>query len=161
LLNDSQVLGLELEVRTVLDPDKRDAAIRRLAFQANRLIEGGRDVAIFTSRELVAAEVAGKSLAAGQCISAALVELVRLVDARPRYLLAKGGITSSDIATHALCIKRAIVLGQVSPGVPVWELGPESRYPGMPYVVFPGNVGDADSLARIVSQWRKRDSVDQ
>jgi uncharacterized protein YgbK (DUF1537 family) len=94
-------------------------------------------------------------------LSAALVELIRLVDARPRYLLAKGGITASDIATHALCVKRAMVLGQVLPGVPVWEVGPESRYPGLPYVVFPGNVGDADSLARIVSQWRKRDSAVQ
>jgi uncharacterized protein YgbK (DUF1537 family) len=47
-------------------------------------------------------------------------------------------------------VRRAQVLGQVSPGVPVWRLGPESRFAGAPYVVFPGNVGDAGTLAEIV-----------
>jgi hypothetical protein len=34
----------------------------------------------------------------------------------------------------------------------VWQTGPESRYPGMPYIVFPGNVGSATALAEIVNQ---------
>jgi len=37
----------------------------------------------------------------------------------------------------------------VLPGVPVWRLGLESRWPGMAYIVFPGNVGDDDALADI------------
>jgi uncharacterized protein YgbK (DUF1537 family) len=65
-------------------------------------------------------------------------------------LIAKGGITSSDMATKALVAKRAMVLGQILPGVPVWRLGPESRYPALPYVVFPGNVGDEGALADLV-----------
>jgi uncharacterized protein YgbK (DUF1537 family) len=62
-------------------------------------------------------------------------------------VLAKGGITSSDVATKGLSVKRAMVLGQLLPGVPVWKLGPESRYPDLIYVVFPGNVGGPDALA--------------
>jgi uncharacterized protein YgbK (DUF1537 family) len=62
-------------------------------------------------------------------------------------LIAKGGITASDVATKGLNVKRALVLGQILPGVPVWQLGPESRYAGIPYVVFPGNVGGDDALA--------------
>ena len=69
---------------------------------------------------------------------------------RPRFLVAKGGITSSDIGVHALQVRRATVLGQALPGVPVWKLGAESRYPGMSYVVFPGNVGDEDGLRSLV-----------
>ena len=68
-----------------------------------------------------------------------------------RFLIAKGGITSSDIATRALGVRRAIVLGQVAPGVPVWRLGPESRFPSLPYVIFPGNVGDDCTLAEIAA----------
>ena len=34
------------------------------------------------------------------------------------------------------------ILGQIAPGVPVWKLGEGSKYPGMPYIIFPGNVGD-------------------
>lgn len=52
--------------------------------------------------------------------------------------LAQGGITSSDIATKALEAKRAKVMGQALSGVPLWQLGPESRFPGVPYIVFPG-----------------------
>ncbi len=69
---------------------------------------------------------------------------------RPRYLVAKGGITSSDIATDALAMRRAQVLGQILPGVPVWQAGPESLHPGLAYVVFPGNVGGDDALVQVV-----------
>jgi hypothetical protein len=42
-------------------------------------------------------------------------------------------------------------LGQLSRGISVWQLGPESRYDGMIYIVFPGNVGKPESLAEVVS----------
>lgn len=51
----------------------------------------------------------------------------------------QGGITSSDLATKALEAKRAKVVGQAMAGVPLWQLGPESRHPGVPYIVFPGD----------------------
>jgi uncharacterized protein YgbK (DUF1537 family) len=65
-------------------------------------------------------------------------------------MLAKGGITSHDLAAKALGVKRAVVLGQIAPGVPVWKCGPESRAPGLVYIVFPGNVGQPETLADIV-----------
>ena len=74
------------------------------------------------------------------------------VQTTPRYILAKGGITSSDIATQALNVKKALVLGQIQPGVPVWQLEGESRFPGLAYIVFPGNVGDKHALVKIVKQ---------
>jgi uncharacterized protein YgbK (DUF1537 family) len=36
--------------------------------------------------------------------------------------------------------------------VPVWQLGKESRLAGLPYIVFPGNVGDDRSLIKVVQQ---------
>jgi len=75
---------------------------------------------------------------------------------KPRYILAKGGITSSDLATKGLAVKRAWVLGQILPGVPVWRLGPESDAPGMVYIVFPGNVGGPEALAEIVTKFQER-----
>ena len=82
--------------------------------------------------------------------------IVRSLATRPRYLLAKGGITSSDLATKGLGVRRALVLGQILPGVPVWRLGAESRYPGMVYVVFPGNVGGPGALAEAVAALSNR-----
>ncbi|UXR30337.1 hypothetical protein MUA73_00150 [Staphylococcus simulans] len=34
-------------------------------------------------------------------------------------------------------------------GVPVWLTGEEAKYAGMPYVIFPGNVGDVATLTNV------------
>ena len=64
--------------------------------------------------------------------------------------LFSGGITSSDVGTKALGVKRALVMGQIRPGIPVWKTGPESRFPDTPYVIFPGNVGEDSTLRECV-----------
>jgi uncharacterized protein YgbK (DUF1537 family) len=79
-----------------------------------------------------------------------MIAIVNGITVQPRYVLAKGGITSSDVATKALGVKRAMVIGQVIAGVPVWQMGPETRYPGAIYIVFPGNVGGPAALADVV-----------
>jgi uncharacterized protein YgbK (DUF1537 family) len=56
------------------------------------------------------------------------------------------------VGVKALGVVRATVLGQAAPGVPVWRTGPESRFPGLSYVIFPGNVGDVDTLRVIVEK---------
>lgn len=93
-------------------------------------------------------------MAIGRQVSDALTRVVAQVSVRPRYVLAKGGITSSDTATQALKVKRAQVVGQIRAGVPVWQLGNESKFPGLSYVVFPGNVGEEDTLTQVVHQLR-------
>ena len=114
-------------------------------------LSAGQDVLVYTSRRLASEDDAAGSLSIGRRISDGLVSLVQALSTRPRYLLAKGGITSSDVATRGLDVKRALVRGQILPGVPVWRLGPESRYPGLDYIVFPGNVGGPQALADIVA----------
>lgn len=44
------------------------------------------------------------------------------------------------------------MLGQVEPGIPVWKTGTECRFPGINYVVFPGNVGDEAALTRVAQK---------
>jgi uncharacterized protein YgbK (DUF1537 family) len=149
LIQQTDVLPLEMDVPALLDDTTRPAAIRRIANQANAALSIGRDAVIFTSRDVVTGDDVESSLAIGQSVSDALIAIMRAIETQPRYLVAKGGITSSDVATKGLNVRRAEVMGQILPGVPVWKLGPESRYPGAAYVVFPGNVGDANSLCAI------------
>ncbi len=111
------------------------------------LLRGGRSVALHTSR---ARRAGGDFLRFGSGVMAALVEVVRRLPERPSAVIAKGGITSIEIARSALGARDAVVAGQVLGGVPVWRLGAGSRFPGMPYVVFPGNVGDDEALARVL-----------
>ena len=151
LLETGDVEGIEFEVGPAIEsPLRREEEVRSIALQATQSIKKGKDVVVYTSRTHWQAQSDMENLRLGGIISSALVSIVRSIGVRPRYLLAKGGITSSDIATKALNVKRALVLGQVLPGVPVWEIGKESCYPGLAYVVFPGNVGEQDSLANLV-----------
>ncbi len=127
----------------------RSDEIARAASAASEAIAAGANAVVYTSRELVTGEDAEQSLAIGNVVSDGLVQIVQSITVQPRYLVAKGGITSSDVAVHGLGVVRAMVLGQILPGIPVWRLGEESRFPGMGYVVFPGNVGDEDGLASL------------
>ena len=125
-----------------------------MASQTNLSLAAGHDVVVFTSRALITGHDTTASLDIGAQVSDALVEVIRRLQVRPRYLIAKGGITASDLATKGLGVKRARVLGQILPGVPVGELGPETKFPGLPYVVFPGNVGGPEALAEAVEMWQ-------
>ncbi|MGQ9792426.1 MAG: four-carbon acid sugar kinase family protein [Anaerolineae bacterium] len=150
LLTRSDICSLEVAVEILLDDKHWQQETKRLARQTDQLLGSGCNVMLYTSRQLVTGENAEHSLNIGKRVSEGLVSIVRAISTRPRYLVAKGGITSSDVATYGLDVKRAMVMGQILPGVPVWQLGPESRFPGLVYVVFPGNVGDAQSLLRVV-----------
>jgi uncharacterized protein YgbK (DUF1537 family) len=114
------------------------------------LLQRERDVVIYTSRRLMTAGHAEGDLSIGTRVSEALIAMLQQITAKLRYLIAKGGITASDVATKALNVRKALVLGQILPGVPVWRLGPESRRAGIPYIIFPGNVGGDDALAKAV-----------
>ena len=146
------VTAVELRV-DALGTDLRDRAgsaeIQRCTAQLDRSLSEGRDTVLYTSRALRLGDDPAASLVLASAVSDAVVACVAGLATTPRLLVAKGGITSSDIATKALGVRRAMVVGQIQAGVPVWELGSESRFPGMRYVVFPGNVGTAQSLAEL------------
>jgi uncharacterized protein YgbK (DUF1537 family) len=151
LLEQPGITAIEVAVAALLDERRRPGEIAHVAQSADELLRAGRDGVLYTSRQLVTGSNADHSLALGRQVSAGLIAIVRAITARPRYLLAKGGITSSDVATRALDVRRALVRGQILPGVPVWQLGVESRWPGLAYIVFPGNVGGPQALAQIVA----------
>jgi uncharacterized protein YgbK (DUF1537 family) len=117
------------------------------------------DVMLFTSRTLIRGGDADDSLAISRNVSTAVIEVVRAaLSARPSWVVAKGGITSHDVAVRGLGIRRAEVLGQLFPGLvsvfrPV-EAAPEAV--GVPYVVFAGNVGDENTLAEVIASFGAR-----
>ena len=154
LLTHSQISQAEVSLDALLNDSKRADEINRVAELADRALEHGRDMVIFTGRQLITGETAEDSLLIGQKVSKGLIAILDNITNRARYILAKGGITSSDVATQGLRVKRAMVCGQILPGIPVWKLGVESRYPGLIYVVFPGNVGDAQALVEVVNKLR-------
>jgi len=151
LMDNAPAEHIELSVQRVLSEASRIEEINKAIEHIDDALSRSKDVVLYTSRELITVEDNEKNLLIGQQISTSLVEIVQAIKTRPRYILAKGGITSSDIATQALQIQRARVLGQILPGVPVWRTDGRSQFPNLPYIVFPGNVGGPDALTKIVN----------
>lgn len=145
---------VELSAPKVVDPATREAEVARALADAERALVAGMIPVVFTSREVVLGRDPEDSLRLSRAVSAALVEVVGGVRGPLAWVIGKGGITSSDVGTKALRSRRALVLGQIAPGVPVWRLGPESARPGIPYVVFPGNVGGPAALAEVARRLR-------
>lgn len=150
---------VELDVTAVADTARAPAEIDRCA---RALAAATGDVLLTTSRVRVVLGTGERSLDLSRAVSAALVELTRRVVATtpPAWVVAKGGITSHDIATAGLGLRRATVLGQLFPGiVSVWRaetVDPSDPLTGLPYVVFAGNVGDETTLRDAVLRLRGR-----
>ena len=144
----------ELKVARLLEPATRDAEVHDVVAWLEDQYPRGRDALLYTSRSVVTGRTPEESLQVSQIISAAAVEVARRLTTPPRYIIAKGGITSNDLALKALGVHQATVPGQVAPGIPCWVLGDESRFPGVPYVIFPGNVGTPKTLADVITLLR-------
>ena len=141
-----------IEVAKVLS-EERDAHLDEIVANVAEALRGGNAV-VSTSRTLVTGVDGDDSLRIAREVSDAVVTVVRKVldIAPPRFVIAKGGITSSDVASRGLEIGRAIVRGPMLPGiVSLWEpiMGPAQ---GIPYIVFAGNVGGDQSLADVVDK---------
>jgi uncharacterized protein YgbK (DUF1537 family) len=152
---------IELNQHLALDEPAFAEEQRRVMEEAERRIKNGVTVAVYTRRERFDLESADKEdeLRLAVRISDAISGIVSGLSARPAFIIAKGGITSSDVGTKGLGVKKALVMGQILGGVPVWRAGAESKFPDMPYVIFPGNVGDAGALSEAVKKLKSDSSV--
>lgn len=143
---------LEFDQHRALESGGLEAEAARVTELAASEIRAGRTAAVCTRRERLDLKDGSPEaqLALSVRISQALTSVVGNLPEQPAFIIAKGGITSSDVGVQALRVKKATVMGQVKPGVPVWMTGSESKFPQMPFIIFPGNVGDADTLREVV-----------
>lgn len=141
---------IEFNHLLVLDTPRLEEELQRIIRETEDAIRHGMTVAVYTGRKRFDAGSEAESLRVSVQISDALTSIVRRLSVQPAFLIAKGGITSSDVGTKGLSVRRALVLGQVAPGIPVWQTGAESKFPGMSYIIFPGNVGAVETLRDVV-----------
>ena len=143
---------IEFNSDLVLDEMKFEQEIKRVVSLSEKFISEGTTVVTYTKRKLLVVENDSKedALIRSVKISDAVQSLVGRLTVEPSFVIAKGGITSSDVGTKALAVKKSNVMGQIKPGIPVWQTGDESKFPKTPYVIFPGNVGEISTLKEAV-----------
>lgn len=150
----NDVSFIEFNQHLVVDPPAFETEAVRVRELVDRRISEGITVAVYTRRERFDLNTGNKEdeLRCAAEISDKLTSVVRYLTNRPSFIIAKGGITSSDVGTKGLGVRKALVMGQISPGIPVWLTNEASRFPNLPYIIFPGNVGEADTLRNIVAK---------
>jgi uncharacterized protein YgbK (DUF1537 family) len=147
----------------VVEVDVEDAiydaknTIRQRGTDVELALAAGHDVVVHLGRGKPPKR-ADEAIEKGTKLSAALSGIIGRLQTRPRYVLVKGGNTASHIAMDGLNVRRATILGQLLPGVPVWRLGSETRWPELPFVIFAGNVGQRESLHEAIQKLRPEPS---
>ena len=153
VLQNLKIEALEIDVDAVLD-NKASTPEAQAQIIDTHILKG-ENVILYTSRQLISKKGRYENLKIGQIISSYITSIVKSLTIEPSYIIGKGGITSSDLATEALQIDRALVLGQIIDGVPVWKADKTSKFPQTTFIVFPGNVGDSKSLTQVIQKLNK------
>jgi uncharacterized protein YgbK (DUF1537 family) len=144
------VESIELLVDQLFEQAEAERHLTDLVEAIESSLAAGRTALVFTSRGLVSQRGQLNHVQISAIVSEALSSIPTRLSRPPKWFVAKGGITSNDVLTKGLKAKRARVLGQVASGVSALRLGPESAYPGLPFIVFPGNVGGPSTLADLI-----------
>jgi uncharacterized protein YgbK (DUF1537 family) len=147
LLKMPGVAAIEIDVERI-EP-QRETMLAAITDQTAQLHADGITPVIFTSRSEKTFADQATRLAFGATVSAFLMDVVRSLPATLGFLISKGGITSNDVLSSALALRTARVLGQILPGCSVVRCPADHpRFPDLPVVIFPGNVGDKHAVAR-------------
>ncbi|MGD0455567.1 MAG: four-carbon acid sugar kinase family protein [Solirubrobacteraceae bacterium] len=117
------------------------------AAAADRLQRGGLAV-VATSRAVLDSD---DRLQAGAAIASGLAAILARVREHADVVVSKGGITSAVNLREGLESGLAEVLGPLRDGISLWSVDTPERK-GMPFIVFPGNVGGDDDLADLVAK---------
>ncbi len=148
LLKQPGIAPLEIDVARL--PEGRARIVEEAVKAAAMLHEQGLTPVIYTSR--VERQFSGQQqrLAFGVEVSGTLMDIVKQLPATLGFLISKGGITSNDVLSDGLALRASRVLGQILAGCSVVKCPDDHpRYPGLPVVIFPGNVGDEAALATV------------
>ncbi len=146
LLTAKGTCAIEIDVQRILDDSN---ALRLETIETiQQVVENCLTPVIYTSRQEIRLDDANQRQHLGQQVSDFLVDIVRRLPFTPSYLVGKGGITSNDILTKGLSIRSARVMGQIVPSVPCVMTR------NFPYIIFPGNVGNEQSLREVYEKLR-------
>lgn len=148
LLLEPGAVSVEIDVDRVIS--HREALLPEILAKVADIHAAGNTPVIYTSRQERTFSNQAARLAFGEQVSAFLMDVVKQFPTTLGFLISKGGITSNDVLSSGLALRTSRVLGQILPGCSVVRCPLDHpRYPDMPVVIFPGNVGDEQGLATV------------
>lgn len=153
LLRQPGVEGIEVDVDRIASD--RELLFTEICERLGDAYEHGKTSVVFTTRTERLFDEQADRLAFGEQVSSFLMDVVRALPEGLGFLISKGGITSNDVLSDGLALRASRVLGQILPGCSVVRCPDDHpRFPGLPVVIFPGNVGDEDAVAEAYRRLR-------
>ena len=151
LLKMPGVESIEVDVERL--PAKRAALLSEINQKCEQAHKAGKTPVVFTSRLEKSFSDQATRLAFGDMVSAFLMDVVRNLPGTLGFLISKGGITSNDVLSSGLALRTSRVVGQILPGCSVVCCPPDHpRFPNLPVIIFPGNVGDDQAVATVYAR---------
>lgn len=149
LLEEAATVPIEVNVDQCVGPAAR-GLLSGIVQRLEKAIAAHKTAVVFTSRSERQFADGEERLRFGAGVSAFLTQIVQNLPETTGFLISKGGITSHNVLSIGLGLKTCRVLGQVLAGCSVVRC-PDShpRYPDLPVVIFPGNVGDETALVTV------------
>ena len=154
LLAESGIVGIEVDVAHLRDrPEARAAMLQAILERVQQAFEKEQTPVIYTSRQELSFASSSQRLKFGVDVSALLMDVVQGLPKDISFLISKGGITSNDVLSIGLNLTAARLLGQILPGCSVIKTNHDHpQFADLPVVLFPGNVGEQNSL---VAAWHR------
>lgn len=152
LLQETETAGIEVDVSRLVEGGKAeyDRLLAETLEKVEEIYISGKTPVVYTSRQELNFPDIKTRLDFGMTVSALLMDIVKGLPQDIGFLISKGGITSNDVLSTGLALRSAKLLGQIVPGCSV-IITPEDlpKFPDLPVVLFPGNVGDREALATV------------
>lgn len=152
LLQQPGVKGIEVQVSLLQTGDSAiySNLLTEILDRVQTAFTQNQTPVVYTSREELTFSDVQTRLDFGIRVSNLLMDVIRGLPQGIGFLISKGGITSNDTLSKGLALTTARLLGQVIPGVSVVQTDDRHpRFPNLPVVLFPGNVGDATALSQV------------
>ena len=156
LLNQPGIVGVEVEVAQLRNaPDAageivESEIVESIVAKIGTVHRQDQTPVVYTSRQRLAFDDSQSQLQFGLTVSWVLTQVVQTLPADIGYLVSKGGNTSNNILSQGLDLRAARLLGQILAGCCLVQTpAHHPRYPHLPVVLFPGNVGDDRALVTV------------
>jgi uncharacterized protein YgbK (DUF1537 family) len=149
LLKADGIVGVEVPVQRLIT-EAPEPLVAEIVQQVATIFASGKTAVVYTSRQELQFPDVQTRLEFGVKVSGSLMAIVQQLPPDIGFLISKGGITSNDVLSDGLNLPMVRLLGQIHPGCSVVQTAADHpRYPLLPVVLFPGNVGDDTALATV------------
>ena len=119
------------------------------------LLVAGLTPVLASSRGEVSCASTAERRRLGLALAALMARLTAAVAPELGVVISKGGITSHTLLETGLGCRAVALQGQLLPGLSLVLTGPEALVPALAVLTFPGNLGEAPTLAQALLMLRE------